>query len=375
MAPLRIGVVADVLLNPMGGVARSVLGITRELARLDAERVQVTVIGRRRPPQIDGIQFHQSFSPRVPKLPNAVLAVQRPFTLRNYDVIHYMDSRPPFDFPLGRVPKVVTQHGFAALMFGGENMARRIRYVNKALCRLAPYADLTFTPSESERRELLRRVDIDPARVIAIHHGVDHDRFFRPSDLASAREDVRSRFGIEGRYVLFVANYQYKKNPERLVEAFARVSTTTPDLSLALTGSPTSRFEFVLSLIDRLGLRDRVRLLGHVGDEALRALYAAADVYALTSLHESFGMPALEAMACGAPVLASNVYSLPEICGDAAQFVDPYSVDSIATGLRRILDDPARAAELRRLGLERASQFTWRRSAERHLEAYERLLR
>jgi glycosyltransferase involved in cell wall biosynthesis len=358
----------------MGGVARSVLGVTRELARFDPDRIQVTVVGRRRPSQIDGISFRRSFSPRVPRLPNAVFAVQRPFTLKDYDVIHYMDSRPPFDFPLGRVPKVVTQHGFAALMFGGESMARRIRYVNEALRRLAPYADLTVTPSESERRELLRRADIDPARVIAIHHGVDHD-LFRARDVTSAREEVRARFGIEGRYVLFVANYQYKKNPERLVEAFARVSTTAPDLSLALTGAPTPRFEAVLSLIDRLGLRDRVRLLGHVGDEGLRALYAAADVYALTSLHESFGMPALEAMACGAPVLASNVYSLPEICGDAAELVDPYSVDSIATGLRRILEDPARAAELRRLGLERASQFTWRNSAERHVDAYERLLR
>ncbi len=375
MPPLRVGVVADVLLSEMGGVSRSVLGVTRELARLDPERVEVTLVARGRPAGIDGIPFRKSFSPRVPKLPDALFALQRPFTLNDFDVVHYMDSRPPFDFPLGRSPKAVTQHGFAALMFGDENMARRMVYVNKALLRLAPFADLTFTPSESERREILSRVKIDPARIVAVHHGVDHDRFFPPDDRAAARAAVRARFGLPDRYVLFVANYQYKKNPQRLVEAFARVSAGTHDLCLALAGWQTPRFQFVLDLIRRLGLESKVRTVGHVGDDDLRALYAGADVYALTSLHESFGMPVLEAMACGAPVLASNVYSLPEICGDAAVLVDPYSVDEIAEGLRRILDDPARAAELRERGLDQAAGFTWRRSAERHLAAYDEICR
>jgi glycosyltransferase involved in cell wall biosynthesis len=375
MPPLRVAIVADVLLSEMGGVSRSVLGIARELAGLDPERVEVTLVARGKPSGIDGIPFRKSFSPRVPKLPDALFALQRPFTLKDFDVVHYMDSRPPFDFPCGRSPKAVTQHGFAALMFGDENMARRMVYVNKALLRLAPFADLTFTPSESERREILARVKIDPARIVAVHHGVDHDRFYPPGDLAAARAEVRARFGLPPRYVLFVANYQYKKNPERLVEAFARVSAGTPELGLALAGWQTPRFQFVLDLIDRLGVESKVHVLGHVGDEALRGLYAGAELFALTSLHESFGMPALEAMACGAPVLASRVYSLPEICGDAAEFVDPYSVDDIAEGLRRILDEPGRAAELRRRGFAQAARFTWRRCAERHLAAYEDLCR
>lgn len=356
----------------MGGVSRSVLGVTRELARLDPRRIAVTLVARRKPDVIDGVAFRASLAPRVPKLADSMFAFQRPFTLRGFDVVHYMDSRPPLNFFLGRRVNVITQHGFAALMFGEDYVVKREIYVNQVLLRLAPYADLTITASDSERREVLARAAIDPARVVAIHHGVDHDRFF-PRDPAAARDEVQRQFGVAGRYVLFVSNYQRKKNTERLVEAFARIAPERPDIELVLVGWHTARFRLVLDLIDRLDLRSRVRIVGHVPDDALPALYAGADAFALPSLHEGFGLPVLEAMASGTPVLASNVYALPEVCGDAAELVDPYNVDEIAGGLRRILDDSARAEELRELGLERASQFTWQRSAERHLECYEAL--
>jgi glycosyltransferase involved in cell wall biosynthesis len=374
MGAIRVAVVADVLLTEMGGVARSVYGITRELAQLDPDRIDVTLVARDRPAGIDGIPFRRSYAPYVPKIPGAIFALQRPFTLRDYDVVHYMDSRPPLDFPLGRKLNVVTQHGFATLTFGKGNIGRRWVYVNNALLRLAPHADLTFTASESERQDLLSKVTIDPARVIAIHHGVDHDRFSPPTDPALAREEVRERFGIEGRYVLYVSNHQRKKNTERLVEAFAAVAADQPDVTLVMTGWHTPRFGLVLELIDRLHLRSRVRVLGHVPDDALPSLYASAALFALPSLHEGFGLPILEAMACGTPVLTSNVYALPEVAGDAAELVDPYSVEAIAQALTRLLDDADHADELRQRGLARAAEFTWRRAAERHLEWYERAL-
>ena len=375
MAPLRVAVVADVLLAEMSGVGRSVLGVTRELAELDRERLEVTIVARRRPAVADSLQFQASFAPRVPKLPNSLFALQRPITLRDFDIVHYMDSRPPLDFPVGVRPQVVTQHGFAALMFGKGTAARRTRYINAALIRLARFADLTITPSESERQQLLERAPLNPEDVVAIHHGVEHDRFAPPADPRAARELVQRRHGIEGRYVLYVANYQYKKNPERLVQAFAEVAARVSDVSLVLAGWHTGGFARALALIDDLSLAPRTRVLGYVRDDTLPALYGGADLFTLPSLHESFGMPVLEAMACGTPVVTSNVYSLPEVCGDAAEYVDPYSVDSIANGLLRVLEDPTRAADLRERGLARASTFTWRRAAERHLECYERACR
>lgn len=374
VAPLRLAVVADALLVEMGGVPRSVLGVTSELAHLDPDALDVTVVAARRPADIDGIPFRRSRAPRVPSLPNALFALQRPFSLRDFDVVHYMDSRPPLDFPLGRVPTVVTQHGFAALMFGDDYVSRKDRVVNTALLRIAPGADLTLTASESERAELLARSPIDPSLVVAIHHGVDHDRFNPPGDRESTRAAVRERFGIDRPYVLYVSNHQRKKNTERLVEAFARVGRALPGVDLVMTGRPGSSFPKVLALIEQHGLGDRVRILGHVPDDALPSLYGGAAAFTLPSLHEGFGLPALEAMACGTPVVAANVYALPEVCGDAAELVDPYDVDGIAAGLLRVLGDEAHAHTLAERGLARAATFTWRRSAERHLECYRQLL-
>jgi alpha-1,3-rhamnosyl/mannosyltransferase len=368
---LRIAVVADVLLLEMGGVGRAVLGVTRELARLDSDRVSITVVAKRRPASIDGLPYRRSFAPHVPRLPDALFAIQRPLTLRTFDVVHYIDSRPPVDFMLGRVPKVITQHGFAALMFGSDHVPAKERRLNQVLLRLAPFADRTILCSESERREFLSRApEIDPSSVVPIHHGVEHDQF-NPGDLEDARGNVARLFGLDRPYVLYVSNHQRKKNAERLVTAFARVAERVSDVDLAMVGFHTSKFVLVSELIEQLGVGDRVRVLGHVPDESLPDLYRAAELFALPSLHEGFGLPLLEAMACDTPVLTSKVYSMPEVAGDAAHLVDPYSVDEIAAGMERILDDRAYAADLRARGLTRAAGFTWRRSAEQHVAVYE----
>src|SRR4051794_35781067 len=374
MGPLRVAVVADILLSPMGGVARSVQGILDELAHLDPTRLEVTVVARRRPGSINGMRFQRSFAPKVPKLSDAIFALQRPLTLRGYDVVHYIDSRPPLDFAVGRTRQVITQHGFAMLMWPEDYASEYVR-MNRALLRIAPWADLTLTASQSERRELLElNPRIDPDKVVAVHHGVDHHRFFVPDDPGVSTEYVRREFGLEGRYVLYVSNHQRKKNTERLVEGFAKLAAEEKDVTLALTGWHSRSFHLVEKRIAELGIGDRVKVLGHVPDEALPHLYVAAAAFALPSLHEGFGIPVLEAMACGTPVLASNVYALAEVCGDAAELVDPYDVDAIAAGLAHLLQDERRVAELRERGLARAAEFTWRRSAERHLECYQSVM-
>jgi glycosyltransferase involved in cell wall biosynthesis len=372
MAALRVAIVADVLLAEMGGVARSVQALIQALAEQPRDRVELTVVARGRPEGIADLPFARSAAPYVPKLPGAVFALQRPFTLRGYDVVHYIDSRPPLDFPLGANATVVTQHGFATLMFGKGNVGKRWYYLDQALLRLAPHADRTFTASESERQELLKRIPIDPSSVVAIHHGIDTDRFSPPADLNAVRDELRARFGIDGRYVLYVSNHQRKKNTERLVDAFADVAARVPDVSLVMTGWHTASFRLVLERIERHDLADRVRVLGHVPDDALPKLYSGAACFVLPSLHEGFGLPVLEAMACRTPVVASNVYALPEVCGEAAELVDPLRTDEIADAIVRLLEDPARAEELRELGLERVKEFTWARAAERHVEEYER---
>jgi glycosyltransferase involved in cell wall biosynthesis len=170
--------------------------------------------------------------------------------------------------------------------------------------------------------------------------------------------------------VLSVGSLEPGKNRRRLIEAFASLASAFPH-TLAIAGQPAWKYEDDLSLPQRLGLTERVRFLGPVPDADLPALYSAAEAVAFPSLYEGFGLPALEAMACGAPLIASTAPALVELAGDAALLVDPYDSGAIAAALRRVLKDAELREKLRRRGLERAAQFSWRQAAEQTLAVYD----
>jgi glycosyltransferase involved in cell wall biosynthesis len=181
---------------------------------------------------------------------------------------------------------------------------------------------------------------------------------------------VRQRLRIDAPFVLYVGNLKPHKNLERLLDAVERLwSSGVEDVGLLVVGGEISTLQ---SLRRAVGDRrhQRVRFLGPVDAGALSVLYRLASVFAFPSLCEGFGLPPLEAMACGTPVVTSNVSSLPEVTGGAALLVDPYDVESIAAGLRSVLTDAALADRLRRQGIEQARTFSWERSAARTRQIY-----
>jgi glycosyltransferase involved in cell wall biosynthesis len=203
---------------------------------------------------------------------------------------------------------------------------------------------IVITISEHAREALIERLGLDPARVRAIYLAVDHERF-RPDD--RPREP----------FLLYPANAWKHKNHPRLFEAFSEVRRERPELGLVLTGTGH----------ERLTLPDGAGSSGHVGLAELADLYRSAAALVYPSLYEGFGIPCVEAMACDCPVAASNVASLPEVCGDAAIYFDPLDPESIADGIRTVLDSPPAG------GPERAARFTWDECAGRHDEVYEEL--
>ena len=245
----------------------------------------------------------------------------------------------------GATPAATTildlQHEEHPEFFSRAQLLYRRRFYRRPMLA----ARFVITISEHARRTILARYPLDPERVRAIHLAVDHDRF-TPADLA--REE----------FLLYPANAWPHKNHERLFEAFALVRRERPGLRLVLTGAQH----------DRLTLPEGVESRGHVPLEELVRLYRTAAAVVYPSLYEGFGMPCLEAMACGAPVAASNVASLPEVCGDAAVYLDPASVSSIADAIRRVLDHPPRN------GIEQAARFTWDNCARQHDEVYRALI-
>ena len=257
---------------------------------------------------------------------------------------------------------VATVHDLGYLYFPEEHGAGG-RWLRHAANRWsATRARRTIAISRATRDDLNRRYGIPPDRIAVVYHG--HDPAFRPVRDEAQLAAVRSRHGLEAPYFLFVGTIQPRKNYERLLQAFDRFAreTNEPHL-LALAGGrgwQTDRFDRAMRSMQS---PERVRVLGYVNDADLPALMSGAVALTLPSLHEGFGLPALEAMACGTAVIASNTTALPEVVGEAGLLVDPLDVGAIAEALRRLAADPTLRAELGARGRERAAGFTWKRAA------------
>lgn len=266
---------------------------------------------------------------------------------------------------------VVTIHDCIHLMFPEYLPYHRLGTIcARAMMYSATHrADRILTVSESSKRDILRFFQVRPEKIAVIYNATDEHFRIPPTEDAVAR--VRERYQLQDPFVLYVGNVKPHKNVERLIEAFALVRRRRMDgLKLVIIGDEISKFQTLRRAVLKHKLHKHVRFLGFVPDGTLSVLYRLASVFVFPSLYEGFGLPPLEAMACGAPVITSNVSSLPEVMGGAALLVDPYSAESIAEAIGRVLSDPVLAAELRAKGLARAQDFSWEQSAARTLEIY-----
>jgi glycosyltransferase involved in cell wall biosynthesis len=258
---------------------------------------------------------------------------------------------------------VVTVHDLLPLRMP-ELFTAQVRAHVKVSARFIRRAARVLTNSEWTRGEVVELLGVPEERVVATPFGVAPRFAPGPVD----REALHVRFGITGRYVLSVGTREPRKNLLGVLRAFRRLSAAAPDAQLVLAGGRGWLGEEIEAELARAG--ERVRTCGFVSDEDLVALYRGAAVFAFPSLVEGFGFPPLEAMACGVPVVASDRGGLVEVAGGAALVVDPHDPDALADALRRVLEQPELAADLRRRGLERSAAHTWERCAEATVGAY-----
>ncbi|MGC8875397.1 MAG: glycosyltransferase family 4 protein, partial [Chloroflexia bacterium] len=220
--------------------------------------------------------------------------------------------------------------------------------------------------SQATRDDLIRHYRTVPDRVHVVHHGVSPR--FRPTQ----DPGVRARYGLPERYFLYLGTLQPRKNLERLLAAYARLPAGAP--AFVLAGGRGWYFERIARAVAAHNLGERVLFPGYIADADLPAVLSGAVAFVYPSLYEGFGMPLLEAMACGTPVIASRSSSLPEVVGDAGLLVDPLSVEALQEALQRILEDEPLREALRARGLERARLFTWERCAHETLGVLEKAL-
>jgi len=270
-----------------------------------------------------------------------------------------------------RTRTLLTVHDLSFVRYPQHFVPRLVEYLNRAVPAAVARADLVLADSQATRSDLIECFGTPESKVVVLYSGVASR--FCPEPEPGERERLHTRYGIGERpYILSVGTLQPRKNFERLIEAWARLPPACGgDVELVIAGQ---RGWLCQSILDRAAAHaERVRLVGFVAEEDLPALYRQAALFAFPSYYEGFGLPVLEALACGVPVVCSTASSLPEVAGAAALMVTPEDTDGLGAALARGLEDSHLRQRLIQAGLAQAARFTWEAAARRLLACFERL--
>lgn len=265
---------------------------------------------------------------------------------------------------------VITIHDMAHIHYPDYIEKHNYNFLTRELKKHAMRSTLILVPSISTKSDIVNYLGIPEDKVKVIYWGVEP--LCRPIQDTSVLDSTRERYGLSQNNILFVGTLQPRKNVEGLIEAFRilNIRSQIPH-NLLLVGCKGWEYSEVFRRINEYGLNDKVKWIGYVDSKDLPVLYNIADAFVLPSHYEGFGLPILEAMACGTPVITSNVSSMPEVAGDAAILIDPKSPEMIADGIEKVINDRDLKDGLRERGLIRAKEFTWGKSAAETIASFE----
>jgi len=272
--------------------------------------------------------------------------------------------------PLRSVPTVLTVHDLIFHLFPEHHKPLNYWYLNLALPLYCRRATAIIAVSEATRRDLVRCWGLDPARITVVHEAADPR--FRPAP-PEAIAEVRRRYGLPPRFLVTVGVIEPRKNLTRLLDALA-ILRRADDVHLVIVGGKGWLTTEFFRKLESFAHRQAVTLTGYVPDEDLPAVYSAATLCVQPSLYEGFGLPLLEAMVCGVPVVCSRASSFPEIGGDAARYFEPTNAEDIAEAIRSVWRDEALRVEMQARGLAQAARFSWARAARETMAVYKRVL-
>jgi glycosyltransferase involved in cell wall biosynthesis len=364
---MRVGIDARLVYYSQAGIGQYILHLADGLAKVDKENEYVLLQSRKDDTTIltqPNFRRVSLWTPSHHRLERYSLNVE--LMRLGLDVLHSPDFIPPHR---PSCKSVITVHDLAFLLyphFLTKESARYYGHIDQAV----RWTDHIIAVSESTKRDTIQHLGVPEDKITVVHEAASS--IFRPMDQAEAKEQVRNRHGVDGPYVLFVSTIEPRKNVPSLLQAMWQLTEHYKEnVRLVLAGGKGWLFEDAFAVVEELKLDSRVHFLGRVSSEDLLYLYNAAEILAHPAFYEGFGLPPLEAMACGLPVVVSNVASLPEVVGDAGLLIDPHDVDELTVAMWRLLSDSNLREEMQAKGLRQAGRFSWERASRETMAIYE----
>jgi len=340
------------------------------LANLDHKNKYIVIINKHTPPLFKQDNFHFF------KIPSFI----RPYSPLEQFLIPYLIKRlkpdlayfPNFNVPLIKLcPYVVTIHDLIYLLYPEDSPSYlSFCYARFMLRKAAKLADVVVTDSEYSRKDIIRHLKVPEKKVFNISGSAGD--CFKPVDKTSARTKIKEKYKIKKDFLLYVGNHHYHKNILTLIDAYNHLEERSR-YNLVIAGENKWRTRELKREVEKKNLQEGVIFTGFIPSEDLPLLYNAATCFVFPSLYEGFGLPPLEAMACGTPVIASNRGSLPEVLGDAVIFVDPLKMEELKQAMEKVLSSPELRQGLRERGLERVKSFSWPRTSEKIFSIFNKI--
>lgn len=371
---MHIGIDAHAIGAQQGGNETYIRGVIRALAEMDGQNRYTIFLAEPAAAEEwrDGfVRQFPNFEVRLLSKPTPLvrvpLALAFELRRRPVDVLHVQYTAPPFC----PAPVVATIHDLAFEHMPETFTRRGSMQLKLTVRRTAQRAARIATVSEYSRQDLLRTYKLSPEKVAVTYNGIE-SHFTPQTESPDEASDIRRHFGISRDFLLAVGSLQPRKNLVRLIRAYAKLRAEHSGFApqLVIVGRKLWLADEIFAEVRRQRWAEDVILTGYVADADLAQLYRTATAFVYPSLFEGFGLPPVEAMACGTPVVTSNVSSLPEVVGDAALLIDPCDDQALAAALLQIVNDQPLRAKLREQGIIQAGKFTWRAAAEKTLQLY-----
>lgn len=370
---MRIGINYTSALRQGAGIGRYTRGLINALATIDAENEYTLLVSRDSPPE------------KKPALPPNFRFKTLPLSERRLTILWHRLNLPlyidqwagPFDLfhspdfvlpPLRKTPGILTVHDLSFMQHPDGALPKLRAWLNKVVPQSVARAQHILADSESTKFDLETILGVSSEKITVIGAGVDSR--FKPVDNENRLADVRRKYNLPQKFILSLGTLEPRKNFDGLIRSFDRIQADFPDLHLVIAGGNGWLTESIFRAASASPSKSRIHLPGFVADDDLPALYSLAHLFAYPSHYEGFGIPVLEAMACGVPVVTADNSSLPEVAGGAALLISATDTDALAEALRRLLTDSSLRQKCIGLGLKQPPQFTWRGAAQNLLSVY-----